>query len=314
VYRHKALFLGAFTPVAAAVVRRWLNEGHEVAAFWCRQAKRLAPRRHDRRRGWLAPEWSVTALSRRHGFPIVDVPILSKWADAIAATQKTGADALISVYFPNVVPPNLLALFPDRAVNFHPAMLPRYRGPNPIIAMVLDRTIEEQGGMTLHAMAPGLDEGDIIGQLPVEFPRDRNLFAFQLALARAAARLAGDPLQRYLAGNLAAVPQAQDRATYVQPRFQDTFLTSRQTAEEIRWRCDTLAPIIRLQIESLNASRVVALQRIIGPPTGEPPKVGLLAVDFDAADARVRVTSKLPFVRIWRQLHQLALCMATPTD
>lgn len=310
--RHRALVIGAFTPVAGAVISEWVAAGHEVAAFWHRRLKFPGPRNRDRRLGRLVPRWSVAALSRRHGFPIVEVPRLATWTGAKIAAEQTSADVLISVYFPNIVPPDLLAHFSGRAVNFHPAMLPRYRGPSPIVAMVLDRTIETEGAMTLHVMSAGLDEGDIITQSPVAFPADRNLAAFNLGLAMAAGRITAEHLPRYLAGALRSVPQNSERATYPRVTRRDLQLSARQTADEIRWRCDTLAVQKPLRIDGLEAPRVTGFGRVLGPPSGQLPRVGLFTIDFDAADARIRVVGKRPFLGPWRRLREFALYIAAP--
>jgi hypothetical protein len=66
-----------------------------------------------------------------------------------------------------IVPENILALFPGRAVNFHPAILPHYRGPNPRAGMILDGKADLYGGITLHCLSRGIDRGDIIAMRKV---------------------------------------------------------------------------------------------------------------------------------------------------
>lgn len=51
---------------------------------------------------------------------------------------------------------------PQGAINFHPALLPNYRGPRPLLWQYY--FMERQGGATIHYIDRGEDTGDIIKQ------------------------------------------------------------------------------------------------------------------------------------------------------
>ena len=64
-----------------------------------------------------------------------------------------------------VVGPTILAAYPNRIVNLHPALLPAYPGLHSI-----ERAFEAgdaQTGVTVHYIDAGLDSGPIIAQAPV---------------------------------------------------------------------------------------------------------------------------------------------------
>lgn len=210
----RALIVGSIGPVSAAVINSWTEAGNSVAGFWRASATGRGPVRRDRRLAWLLPRWSVASLASKHGFTIRDVSRLATWPQAAAEAEATGADILISVYFSYLIPGQVLDLFPSRAVNFHPAPLPRYRGPSPMAAMLRDRTILTDGCMTLHQVNQAFDEGPIIAREPVAFSANLSVYRYNLDLARAAARLTGGALQRYLRGDLVPVAQDDDLATY----------------------------------------------------------------------------------------------------
>jgi methionyl-tRNA formyltransferase len=310
--RHTALFVGSFNPPAVAVMRAWLAAGHRISAFWRGVTPTMGPVRRDRRLSVVLPRWSVTALARERGFPVRDVPRLSSWPDAEQAVRATGADILISVYFPFVVPAGVLEIFGPRALNFHPAPLPRYRGPSPVQAMVLDRSVLTDGAMTLHVMTPGLDEGPIVAREPVPFPEDLRLDHYRLALAEAAGRLARESLPRYLAGDLHAAPQDVSQASYARVMSPDLALSPRLSADDIEWRCRTFAADRPLEIAGLGGVRIIGFAGRLGPATGAPPEVGPLSVALDVADARIRLRRKLPMVRQIRRLRGLLLMARTP--
>lgn len=300
----RALIVGSVGPVAAGVIRAWIGAGNSVAGFW--HASSAGFVRRDRRLAWLVPHWSVAASARRHRFPIRRVPRLSTWPQAAAAAEATGADVLISAYFRYLVPGEVLKIFGSRAVNFHPAPLPRYRGPDPVTAMILDRSILTDGGMTLHVLDEVIDHGPIIAREPVALSSDLDVGRYHLDLAQAAARLTAGALQRYLAGEIAPVPQDDGQATYAKPPAESRDLRPDMTADEIRWRCRTLARRRPVRIAGIEPIMITGFRGVIGPPKGEPPTVGVLSVEFDAADARVSLWRKVPGISRIRRLRHLA--------
>jgi methionyl-tRNA formyltransferase len=310
--QHSALFVGSFNPAAAAAIRGWLAAGHRVVAFWRGLTPTAGPVHRDRRLSVIAPRWSVAAAAREHRFPVRDVPRLSSWPEAEKKARATGADVLISTYFPFLIPKDILEIFGPRAVNFHPAPLPRYRGPSPVQAMILDRTVLTDGAMTLHVLSPELDEGPIVARQPVPFPEDLNIGRYALALAQAARKLAGDSLPRYLAGDLRTAPQDASAATYVRVMKTDLELCPRLSAGDILWRCRTFGKDRTLAIAGLDRVRVTGFAGILGPPTSMPPAIRPLSVDFDVADARIRLWRKLPLTRHLQRLRALLLLVGTP--
>lgn len=69
--------------------------------------------------------------------------------------------ALLSIGFPYLLPLDLLRLF-QPALNVHPTLLPRYRGPTSGAYILLNNEIES--GSTVHHMTAEMDRGDIILQ------------------------------------------------------------------------------------------------------------------------------------------------------
>jgi methionyl-tRNA formyltransferase len=112
-------------------------------------------------------------------------------------------DLVLCAGFPWKIPAEALAVPPLGIVNFHPGMLPRYRGPNPVSWAI--RNGETQIGVTFHRMAPDLDTGPILAQVPVTLGdewsweelgprlRDAVMEILPIVLRRVEARDPGDP-------------------------------------------------------------------------------------------------------------------------
>lgn len=75
-------------------------------------------------------------------------------------------DWLVSYGYRYILKKDILDLFPDRAVNVHISYLPWNRGADPNLWSWLDDTPK---GVTIHHMDEGIDTGDIIFQVAVDF-------------------------------------------------------------------------------------------------------------------------------------------------
>lgn len=74
-----------------------------------------------------------------------------------------------------LLPEEIINLFPRGIINAHPSLLPAYRGPNPYFRMFYDGASES--GITIHYLDKGEDTGDIIlrERIPIEKRFDFSL-------------------------------------------------------------------------------------------------------------------------------------------
>jgi methionyl-tRNA formyltransferase len=80
----------------------------------------------------------------------------------IEKVKKLNADIAVVCSFNYKIPKILLNAVKDGFINVHPSLLPKYRGPNPYSAAILNG--ERESGVTLHFMDEEFDTGDIISQ------------------------------------------------------------------------------------------------------------------------------------------------------
>jgi len=112
-------------------------------------------------------------------------------------------DVFICVGFPWKIPPDALAVPRVAAINGHPALLPRYRGPSPVSWAI--RNGETEIGYTWHRMDADLDTGPILAQGSVTLEDEHSWEELEpklvpmiverltVALARVEAGDPGDP-------------------------------------------------------------------------------------------------------------------------
>ena len=76
-------------------------------------------------------------------------------------------DLIVLAGFMWLIPENLLKAFPNKIINIHPALLPKYGGKgmygDRVHHAVIDAK-EEESGITIHFVDENFDEGEIIHQ------------------------------------------------------------------------------------------------------------------------------------------------------
>jgi methionyl-tRNA formyltransferase len=109
---------------------------------------------------------AVDELNRERGARgLAPIPLLKPEKLRLEAREETAAlrpDLLVSFACGHIFGPKFLALFPLGGINVHPSLLPKYRGPTPIPAAILNRDTET--GITIQKLAAEIDAGDILIQ------------------------------------------------------------------------------------------------------------------------------------------------------
>jgi methionyl-tRNA formyltransferase len=114
--------------------------------------------------------------------------------------------------FPWRVDTNLTAVAPLGAVNAHPSLLPRHRGPLPLFWTY--HADDRRAGVTVHVAADRLDAGDVILQDDFELPRAHPVAALDAAVAERAGPLLARAADALAHGTARREAQDESRATY----------------------------------------------------------------------------------------------------
>jgi phosphoribosylglycinamide formyltransferase 1 len=87
-------------------------------------------------------------------------------------------DIIVLAGFLWLVPQNLLKAFPNKIINIHPALLPKYGGKGMYGDFVHNAVIsnkDEESGITIHFVNEHFDEGEIIHQSRFRIEKDDDL-------------------------------------------------------------------------------------------------------------------------------------------
>ena len=292
VMTYRAIVLAEETWISARALDAWLEAGQEVAEVWCPPRSSLA--RPIRQPLALAfPRFSVRRIVRRHGIRVHNCGPLRAWPEAVARAEVAAADVLLNLLGLQIIPGRLLDHFAGRALNLHPALLPRFRGPCPRLAMLAEGRSHDAGGVCLHVLTEGVDEGPIVDERRVPYPESGGYAEWDAALADAAADLMASSAIAYLDGSLTATPQDESLACYRRPAPGEIDIgpSTRLTHAELlvatlgatgRLVCRPAAGTTRRSVY-----RISGIAGMLGPPSGRPARIGFRTLELDLADARV---------------------------
>jgi methionyl-tRNA formyltransferase len=143
--------------------------------------------------------------------PGVDVIVSNhpeRWAAMLAPLRP---DLIVSGGFPWRIPDDVLALPRLGAINMHPALLPRYRGPAAVEWAL--RNGDAELGFTIHRIAPDFDTGPILAQVRIPIADEDDIDSLVAKFGSVLPGLLGEALKGVARGD-PGEPQDEAEATY----------------------------------------------------------------------------------------------------
>ncbi len=181
-----------------------------LAAWYTLVGVVTQPDRPAGRRGTLKPP-AVKTAALRLGLPIIQ-PERLRNPEAMTQMHAWTPELIVVAAFGQILRPDVLDLPKFGSINLHGSLLPRGRGAAPIQAAILAG--DQETGITIMKMDPGVDTGPILSQraIPIS-PKDTAGTLFE-KLAPIGAELLLETLPRYLGGELQPQPQPVEGVTY----------------------------------------------------------------------------------------------------
>ena len=114
------------------------------------------------------PEAGVIQRAERLQIPLMmfDRPMF-KSGEVVKILQENQIDWVVLAGFLWLVPKNMVEAFPNRIINIHPALLPKYGGKGMYGHFVHEAVVENketESGITIHFVNEHYDEGGVIFQ------------------------------------------------------------------------------------------------------------------------------------------------------
>lgn len=191
----KIVFAG--TPAFSVPALRALNQAFGVSYVVTQPDKRQG------RKGILTPP-PVKEEALSIGLPVFQPESLLKDASCLVENR---AELMITCAYGQILPQNVLDLFPRGVYNVHASLLPAYRGAAPIARAIMDGC--EKTGITIMKTELGLDTGDILLQRELQISNDDTAQSLGERLARLGAECICDAVMRIRKGDVSLIPQGE---------------------------------------------------------------------------------------------------------
>jgi methionyl-tRNA formyltransferase len=164
-------------------------------------------------------ELELLAAERQVPLLIQPRVVATSYPDFVQGVRRLAPDLMLVNSYSMLVREDVLSVPARGAINVHMALLPEYRGSNPIQWALLND--EPETGVTMHYMSPEFDAGDIIAQCRIPILFTDTWCSILARLREATESLLGEELPKVFAGTNARRPQDEARARYYRRRHPE---------------------------------------------------------------------------------------------
>jgi len=251
----RVLFFGSpgyAVPVAGALIAT----GHQVVGVVTQPDRRAG-------RGGVVTPTAIKAWAQDRAIPVLQ-PRSFRPAEAVAHLATMSPDVIVVAAYGRFLPPSVLQMPPRGCLNLHPSLLPRHRGPSPVVETILQ--MDAVAGVTVMLMDEGMDSGPVLAQEEEPVLPEDTAEGLTWRLFRRGASLMARTLEAWDRGDVHPVPQDHERATFTR------LLKREDGAADWRLSAAALAAKARAYhpwpgIHTQWDGRTVKLLEVSAPPT-----------------------------------------------
>ena len=257
----RIVFFGSLTSFSLLAFER-LAESHQVVAAVLARRTRAGLRRSLRRFVTLIKPSPLERRAREFGLPLLPVSDALESA-TLERLRALRPDLLCTAIFPFKLPREAIDIAALGAINVHPSLLPRHRGPLPLFWVYYhdDRVT----GVTVHHASDRFDAGDIILQESFPLPRAYPMARLDEDVAHRGADLLCSAVRQLTLGSAERRVQDERAATYA-PRIGRGVPMVRfdeWEVERVRHFLEALCPLFREPLVD-DDGRLVKYARVTG--------------------------------------------------
>ena len=180
------------------------------------------------------PKSQVREVCAERGVPFREITDVNT-PEVLGWMAKQGPDLLLCAAYPQIFGPALLATARLGGVNFHPSLLPRCRGANPIYWAIASG--EKETGISAHFMTQEVDAGDIVAQIPIPLAEEDDYWSLYRKALRETPHLVEAVEAFFAAGQTRGIPQ--------DPREATSFREPRQLHRRLFWGSRSAGALVR---------------------------------------------------------------------
>ena len=197
----KIIFIGT-SQFAVPILEKLFSRNYQIIAII------TAPDRPAGRRQELTPP-PIKEAALNYNLPILQPERIEQIQNKIS---EMSPDLIVLAAYGRIIPKGVLNIPRLGCLNFHPSLLPKYRGPSPIQTAILND--DKITGVTIILMDEKIDHGPIIAQKELSINPRETSRSLEEKLSHSAANLLIEILPQYLEGKIKPEAQDESKASY----------------------------------------------------------------------------------------------------
>lgn len=149
-------------------------------------------------------------FAEEHSIPVFQPKKID--SQAIEYIKTFSPQYAIVAAYNKILPQSLLDVLPDKFLNVHPSLLPKYRGPAPDIGPILNQ--DNTTGVTIIILDALVDHGPIVAQ--EEYNLDQAAYSREVGteLFKRGGEMLCSIIPKWLQGEIIPLAQNHDKATF----------------------------------------------------------------------------------------------------
>lgn len=160
----------------------------------------------------LPSPYSTKAIAARYGVPCFPCRNVNEPEFLEFLARELAPDVIVSAFNPQIFQREVLALPTLGCINYHPSLLPRYRGVAPTFWALAHGEIET--GVTVHYMDEKIDHGPIILQSRIPIHPEDTPHSLTVRTLGPGAALLLQALDLIEAGTVSTMPNDGSESSY----------------------------------------------------------------------------------------------------
>lgn len=229
----KIVFFGT-SDFAVPALTSLLNFGYAVVAVVTQSEKPAGRQR-------ITMSSPVKKAALEHRIPVFEPHNLKNDEEFFKQFKHLSPDLCIVAAYGKIIPSQYIEIPKHGFINIHPSLLPKYRGPSPVQAAIMNG--DEETGVTIMKIDERMDHGPLLENRKWKIESGKYYIEIEKKLAKEGAELLIETLPKYISGELKPREQDHYQATFTKLlKRDDGRIDWNRTAEEIYNQIRALNP------------------------------------------------------------------------
>ena len=152
----------------------------------------------------------VKLVAQKYNIPVSQPEIIANLKSEILNLKS---DLIVVAAYGQIIPKDILKTPRYGCLNIHPSLLPKYRGPSPIQATILNN--DQQTGVTIILMDEKIDHGPILANSKFQIPNSKITYQeLNRKLANLGVKLLIKTIPKWIKGKIKPKIQNELKASY----------------------------------------------------------------------------------------------------